>query len=244
MEMAKYLPKDAVVLDFFAGSGTTAHAVMKMNAEDNGTRKFILVQLPEPLDPDNVHHKATINYLVSSGKPTILTELTKERVRRAIRKIQHDNAERMPLPGNQKQRPLGFRVFKMKSSNFSIWDTNPANNINDLAKQLEMHVDHVVSGRTQDDILYEILLKSGFSLATKIETLVLAGKKVYGVQEGSMLVCLEPKLTIECIRAMADRTPKPSRVVCLDEGFKDNDQLKTNAVQTFKSKGITTFRTV
>ena len=111
-----------------------------------------------------------------------------------------------------------------------------------LGKQLEMHVQHIEAGRTQEDILFEILLKSGFPLSTRIEPLTLAGKSVYSIAEGAMLVCLEKELNPEVIKEMAAR--KPERVVCLDAGFAGNDQLKTNAAQTFKDKGVTSFRTV
>lgn len=119
-----------------------------------------------------------------------------------------------------------------------------------------MHVAHIQAGRTQEDILFEILLKSGFPLATRIESLTLAaqpaapgtkgaaqtGKTVYSIADGIMLVCLEKELTPAVIKEMAAR--KPERVVCLDAGFAGNDQLKTNAAQTFKAKGVTSFRTV
>jgi adenine-specific DNA-methyltransferase len=112
----------------------------------------------------------------------------------------------------------------------------------ELVKQLTLHVDHLAAGRTQEDVLYELLLKSGFPLDTKVEKIVLAGKNVFSVADGMMLICLEKELTPEVIKAMAEK--KPERVVCLDAGFADNDQLKTNAVQTMKSKGVTKFQTV
>jgi len=125
-----------------------------------------------------------------------------------------------------------------------------------IAQQLEMHVQHIEAGRTQEDILFEILLKSGFPLGTRIESLTLAGvpaapgaqgaaqagKTVFSIAEGVMLICLEKELTPEVIKEIAAR--KPERVVCLDAGFAGNDQLKTNAAQTFKAKGVTSFRTV
>ena len=111
-----------------------------------------------------------------------------------------------------------------------------------VAKQLDLHVEHILTGRSQEDILTELLLKSGFPLSTKLEQLELAGKKVFSVEEGAMLVCLEEELTNEVIKAMAEK--KPSRVICLDAGFHGNDQLKTNAVQTMKARGVTSFRTV
>ena len=104
-----------------------------------------------------------------------------------------------------------------------------------------MHVDHLREGRIAPDFLYEILLKSGFPLTAGVEKLALGGVEVFGVAGGALLICLERKLTLDTIRAMAEK--KPERVVCLDEGFAGNDQLKTNAVQTFKAKGVV-FRTV
>jgi len=111
-----------------------------------------------------------------------------------------------------------------------------------LARQLELHVDHIRDGRTMDDLLYEILLKSGFLLSAPVETWTLADKTVHSVAGGALLICLERELTLELIRAMAEK--KPERVVCLDEGFAGNDQLKANAVQIFKTKGVTSFKTI
>ena len=103
-------------------------------------------------------------------------------------------------------------------------------------------MDHIRDGRTPDDILYELLLKSGFPLTTPVEKLSLAGKTVYSVAGGALVICLERELTLDLIRAIAEK--KPERVVCLDEGFAGNDQLKANAVQIFKTKGVTSFKTV
>ena len=105
-----------------------------------------------------------------------------------------------------------------------------------------MHIRHIEAGRSQEDLLFEILLKSGFPLATHIEKLTLAGQPVYSVAEGAMLICLEKEISQDAINEIAAR--KPERVVCLDQGFSGNDQLKTNAAQTFKAKGVTSFRTI
>jgi adenine-specific DNA-methyltransferase len=114
--------------------------------------------------------------------------------------------------------------------------------VRELGRQLELHVDHIRDGRTAQDLLYEILLKSGFPLTTPVETLTLAGKKVQSVASGALFICLERALNLEVVRAMAEQ--KPERVVCLDEGFAGNDQLKANAVQIFKTRGVTSFKTV
>ncbi len=136
---------------------------------------------------------------------------------------------------------MGFRAFTLAESNFKVWSADASNDAKALGEQLALHVEHIRDNRTASDILYEILLKSGFPLTAPIEKMELAAKEVFSVAGGALLVCLERELTLEVIRAMADR--KPERVVCLDEGFAGNDQLKTNAVQTFKTKGVV-FRTV
>ncbi len=217
---------DGVVLDFFAGSGPTAHAVLELNKQDGGNRKFILVQLPEPTGRDDY--------------PTI-ADITKERVRRVIRKLNDEDAGRLDLDGAGEQ-DRGFRVFKLAESNFKPWNAEVPHDAEALERQLELHVEHIREDRTADDILCEILLKSGFPLTTPVETLTLAGKTVYSVSGGALFICLERELTLEVIRAMAER--KPERVVCLDEGFAGNDQLKANAVQLFKTRGVTSFKTV
>lgn len=216
---------DGLILDFFAGSGTTGHAVLEINRQDGGSRKFILVQLPEPTGRDDYK---------------TIAEVTKERVRHVIKNFNEANATGLDLEGAKKQ-DRGFRVFKLAESNFKTWDATKANDAQKLEQQLEMHVDHLREGRNAPDFLYEILLKSGFPLSASVEKLVLGGIDVFSVAAGALLICLERKLTLDAIRAMAEKNPE--RVVCLDEGFAGNDQLKTNAVQTFKAKGVV-FRTV
>lgn len=217
---------DGIVLDFFAGSGTTAQAVLQANDEDGGNRKYVLIQLPEPTERKDF--------------PTI-AEITKERVRRVIKKLNDIDASKLDLSGGEKP-DRGFRVFKLAKSNFTEWDARVEHEAEALEKQLELHIDHIRPGRSDDDILYELLLKSGFPLATQVEKKTLAGKTVYSVAGGAFVICLEQALTLELIRAIADA--KPERVVCLDAGFAGNDQLKTNAVQTFRTKGVTSFKTV
>jgi adenine-specific DNA-methyltransferase len=215
-----------IVLDFFAGSGTTGHALLDLNNHDGSNRRFILVQLPEPTGRDDY--------------PTI-ADITKERVRRAINTLNDADASKLDLEGNKKQ-DRGFRVFKLAESNLKVWEAAEATDGDGLARQFELHVDHIRDGRTAEDLLYEILLKSGFPLATPIEKLTLAGTTVYSVADGVLFICLERELTLETIRAMAVK--KPERVVCLDAGFAGNDQLKANAVQIFKTKGVLSFKTV
>jgi len=215
--------QDSIVLDFFAGSGTTAHSVLELN-KINGNRKFILVQLPEPTGQIDL--------------PTI-ADITNERGRRVIKKLNESEAGQLPLGAPQDR---GFRVFKLAESNFNSWNARVEQDAAALARQLEMHIEHIRDERTSADILYEILLKCGFALTTPVETLTLAGKQVFSVAGGALFICLETELTMDVIRAMAAQ--KPERVVCLDSGFAGNDQLKANAVQIFKTQGIPGFKTV
>ena len=141
-----------VIVDFFAGSGTTCHAVMAQNATDTARRRCILVQLPEPLDPENKEQRAAADYCDALKKPRTLAELTKERLRRAAAKVKAGN----PMFAGD----TGFRVFKLDSSNIRAWNPNPA----DLEQTLFAHQDHLVEGRSESDILYELLLKLGLEL--------------------------------------------------------------------------------
>lgn len=217
---------DSIVLDFFAGSGTTAQAVLELNRQDRGNRKFALIQLPEPTGRRDY--------------PTI-ADICKERVRRVIKKLNEDEAGKLNM-GESAKPDRGFRVYKLAESNFTEWDARVEHEAEALEKQLELHVEHIRDGRSADDILYELLLKSGFPLTTPVEMKTLAGKTVYSVAGGVLIICLERELTLELIRAIADA--KPERVVVLDAGFAKNDQLKANAVQTFRTKGVTSFKTV
>lgn len=227
--------KDMFVLDFFSGSATTAHAVLDLNKQDDGNRKFILVQLPEPCDENSEAFKA--------GFKTI-AEIGKERIRRVINKIKEEKAQATvdSLINDEKPLDLGFKVMKLATSNFKKWNKTSEATDEELIQTLDEMLDNIIDERTQEDILYEILLKSGFELSTPIEKLTLADKTVYSVAERMMLICLEDTLTIEVIRAMAEL--QPNRVVCLDTAFENNDQLKTNAVKIMEAKKVERFITV
>ncbi len=219
-QIANLSPTD-VVLDFFAGSGTTGLAVLALNADEDTSRKFILVQLPEPTGQKDF--------------PT-MTDISKERIRRVVHQMKNEKQ------AAGKMADLGFRVFTLADSNFIPWDAEAPKSPKQLAQQLDLHVNHLRDGRSSEDILYELLFKSGFPPTTPVEIKALAGKTVYCVAEGALIICLEKSLTLDIIRSIADM--KPQRVVCLDEGFASNDQLKANAVQAFKAKGVTSFKTV
>lgn len=205
-----------IVLDFFAGSATTAHAVMQLNAEDGGSRKYICVQLPEPTADDSEARKAGYKNIADIGK---------ERIRRAAKKIAEER------PDNNANLDLGFKVFKLAPSNFKVWESE-IKKIKNLQQQLSDHINHVEKSATAEALLYELLLKSGEPLTTRVKKIKLAKKDVFSIDDGALLICLDKSLNQEVMDAMADK--KPSRVICLDEGFKKNDQLKTNAAHTFK----------
>jgi adenine-specific DNA-methyltransferase len=213
-----------IVLDFFAGSGTTAQATVALNAEDGADRRFILIQLPEPTDlPDY---------------PTV-ADLSEERVRRAMRNVLKKENGKLNLGGAKLD--LGFRVFKLAQSNINEWDSEIQPDATTLEEQLALVVDHLRPGRSDADILYEVILKSGYPLSAKVRSESIEGKTVYSVSDGAFLICLERSLTLSLVRAIGDR--RPERVLFLDEGFAGNDQLKANSVQTFKTKDIV-FRTL
>lgn len=217
--------EDEIILDFFSGSGSTGHAALELAFETNRKQPFICVQLPEATQPDSEEKKAGFNTIFEIGR---------ERIHRVVK--------REPSKNQMLGTANGFRVFKLAESNFMGWDAGASADADALGKQLDLSIDHVRQGRSDDDLFYELLLKSGFPLTTPVEKLNLAGKTVFSIGGGVFLICLERDLTLEAIKAMADM--KPSRVVCLDDGFHGNDQLKSNAVLTFKAKGVAKFQTV
>ncbi|MCK6606580.1 MAG: hypothetical protein L6Q59_16915 [Ignavibacteriaceae bacterium] len=224
-----------IVLDFFAGSATTAHAVLELNKKDGGKRKFICVQIPETTDETSEAFKAGYKNIA---------EISKERIRRVISKIKEEDEKREPGLFKEDSKPLdlGFKVFKLQPSNFSTWDLNVEKSVDALTEQLFRHVDHLSPEAAQDAILYELLLKAGFELTNEITKLTLAGKTVFSIMDNTMLICLERTLTNELLKAIAEL--KPAQFICLDEGFRDNDQLKSNAALLMKQNGVQKFQTV
>ena len=182
-----------------------------------------MVQLPEPTEETSNAAKA--------GYKTI-AEIGKERIRRVIKMIRDATNGQLDL-GGKAQSDLGFKVFKLDRSNFRIWDANVGDR-EDIGRQLELHIDHLSAESSAEDILYELLLKAGFQLATRVQSLELASKPVFSIEDGALLICLEKEITPELTDAIAEADPL--QVICLDEGFRGNDQLKANAVQTFKAR--------
>jgi adenine-specific DNA-methyltransferase len=234
--------KEGIILDFFAGSGTTAQAVLELNAQDGGNRKFILVQLPEPTERKDF--------------PTI-ADITKERVRRVIKKLEAEltaknaentkkSASELPLEDSESLRSLrslrlnqdlGFKVFKLGSSNFKVWDAATAPKDGPaLAEQLKLMAHNVEDGRPDDALLYELVLKSNLPLTSKITSGQIGAQTYYDVADGTLAICLARPITQETLRGLIAR--KPKGVICLDIAFAGNDQLKANTVLEMKSHGI------
>ena len=181
VQLGVHDPDGAIIVDFFAGSGTTAQAVMRQNLLDGGSRRHVLVQLPEPLDCDNKEQEAAARYCDGIGRPRNIAELTKERIRRF-------GMEQGAAPAGA---DLGFRVFKLDSSNVRAWEPDR----NDLAHSLLDYVEHVKPDRSEEDLFYELLLKLGFDLCAPVEQREIAGKRVNAVAGGALVTCLAESIT-------------------------------------------------
>lgn len=229
-----------LILDFFAGSGTTAHATMAQNAADGATRRFILVQLPQPLDKADRDQGAAAAYLEKLGKPLAITELTKERIFRASKQVRSENA--------MFEGDTGFRVLKLAQSNIREWEPVPT----DLEGTLLANAEHLVQGRTEQDVLYELLLKLGLDLCVPIEKKQIAGKSVHSVGGGALIVCLADGLNKDVVEELANgivtwrKAIAPAvdtRVVFKDSGFAD-DVAKTNMAAILNQNGILDVRSL
>jgi adenine-specific DNA-methyltransferase len=229
-----------IVIDFFAGSGTTAHAVMEQNASDGANRRFIVVQLPEPLSPDNPEQKTASDYCDSLGQPRTIAELTKERLRRSGKKVKSENSLFMG--------DIGFRVFKLDKSNIRLWSPDPEN----LSQTLLDHHEHILQGRTEADIVYELLLKLGLDLCVPMESRIVAGKTIEAVGGGVLMLCLAEKLAVAEVEAVAagivawhkELAPAgDSTVVFRDSAF-DSDVAKTNMAAILAQNGLENVRSL
>lgn len=253
--------KDSIILDFFSGSATTAHAVMELNNEDDGNRQFIMVQLPEPCGKDTEAFKAGYKNICEIGK---------ERIRRVIKKIETEYAEsekstqgELDLGAPAKQKPdLGFKVFKLDTSNFIPWDSNPDN----LSEEsLQRSLSNIKLDRSQQDLLYELFLKLGVTLNTPYQKVELAGKYMYDIGYGSIYACLDDDLDMDFCKAMIayhdaqfpkeESTDKKEErelekyrletttFIFRDSSFAD-DNIKTNILQTLRQMGLTNIRAI
>jgi adenine-specific DNA-methyltransferase len=231
---------NGIILDFFSGSGTTAHSILQLNQEDNKNRKFILVQLPELCEENSEAFKA--------GYKTI-ADISKDRIRRVIKKIETENSKPKQLGidigtssvgwaitgESNKNLDLGFKVFKLSSSNFKIWRGSEITEEN-LVEQLDAFTNPVREDSKKDNMLFELILKAGYLLTDKIEV----KEKFYAVNNGELIIALE-EINEKIIGNIISAQPK--KVITLDNLFTDNDQLKANTVLQMKDTGID-FKTI
>ncbi|MFH0783209.1 MAG: site-specific DNA-methyltransferase [Pseudomonadota bacterium] len=234
-----------LVVDFFAGSGATAKAVWKLNSKDSLQRTFCLVQLPEPLNASDKDQKAAVQLCNSLGVPCTISEITKERLRRAAAKIKAEN----PMFSGD----LGFRVFKLASSNIRTWDPDR----DKLADSLFDSINHLKADRTEQDILFELLLKLGLDLCVPIETRQTVGAakqthEIHSIGGGSLLVCLSPTIPQADVEPLAlgidawHKELKPAgetTVVFRDSAFAD-DVAKSNLTAILQQHGLETVRSL
>ena len=216
-KLLSYLGKDYCVLDFFSGSGTTAHAAMALNKEDGGTRKFIMVQIPEKCSEDSDAFKAGYN---------TICDLAKARLKKAINQIYGNNSD------------VGFRVLKCDSSNMKDVYYSPADFDMNL---LDLMADNIKEDRTPEDLLFQVMLDLGVTLSSKIEETTIAGKKVFDVADGFLVACFDKDVSDETIKAIAQK--QPYYFVMRDSSLA-NDSVATNFEQIFATYSPDTVRKV
>ncbi len=233
---------DSLVLDFFAGSCTTAHALLSLNVKANAGRRFIMVQLPELCDPKSEAAKAGYANIAEIGKERIRRVLT------ALQAMDHGRGEnnQMQLLSTDEGGPsldLGFKVLKLDDSNVKEWDAS----FEDVEGALLSSVENIKSGRGETDVLYELLLKLGLDLAVPMEQRQISGKPVHIIGAGALIVCLADEIGLAVVEGIAalkeELAPETIRVVFKDSGFAD-DVVKTNAVQILHQAGIEDVRSL
>ena len=235
------LQKDnnGIVLDFFAGSGSTAHAVLAQNQKDNGRRKFVLVQLPEPIS-EKREYQAVREFATSAGITPTIFSIARERTRRAAKSIREQS--------NLYKGDLGFRVFKLDTSNIRCWDPRP----DDLEGELLADVDHIERDRTEQDILYELLLKLGLDLCVPIDARIVSGKVVHAIGGGVLITCLGETIGRSDVEPLAlgiadlhDALAPAGEttVVFRDSAFGD-DVSKTNLLAILEQRGLGNVRSL
>jgi len=225
------LEKDGIVMDFFSGSGTIAHALLDLNGEDNGNRQFILTQLPEPTG--------------RTDYPAI-SDITKERIRRVITNF--NDGDRAKIDKGEQKQDRGFRVFKLDSSNICTWEPKH----DDIQTALLDATEHLKADRNERDILFELLLKLGLELTVPIETRSIAGKNAHSIGSGVLIACLAEKITREDIEQLAhgivtwhgELAPiGDATIVFRDDAFAD-DVAKTNLAAILQQNGLKTVRSL
>ena len=242
--------EDDIILDFFSGSATTAHAIMLMNNEDHQYRRFIMVQLPENLDKNyeaatgktKAQLKISIDFLESINKPHTISEIGKERIRRAGAKILAEAEEKnrqIQIGEEEKTLPdVGFKVFKLDTSNLKTWDSTPVteDDMQILLDRMNGMIHRVKSDRSDIDMVYEIMLKLGVPLTYSAGKIDVNGKTAYTVGEDCLLlICLADDVRPEDVEAMAEYAP--AKLIIARDSFK-NDTAMANAHYILRDKGI------
>ena len=231
-----------IVMDFFAGSGSMGEAVWRTINSKNKQLSFLLVQLPEILDPSNDEQKTSYEFCVKNKLPPIVSELTKWRLRKASATFSEQAGD--GVVGNK-----GFKVFKLANSNIRAWNPDRT----DLEETLLSHQEHVLEGRTEQDLLYELLLKRGVNLAVPIETREVAGKTIYSIGAGVLFACLDPSLDRNEIETVAEGIlawqkeldpEADTHVFFRDSAFNNDNVAKTNMVAILEQNGITHVRSL
>ena len=218
-----------IILDFFSGSATTAHAVMQLNAEDGGRRRFIMVQLPEVCSEKSEAYKAGYKNICEIGK---------ERIRRAGKKILSADSGQVSLDGDKPPLDVGFKVFKLDTSNMKLWDDTPIEDgdIITLFDRIDGHIDGLKPDRSDEDLLYEVLLKMGYPLTADVAALDVDGLAVSSIAGGELLICLQEGVTAGHIEKMAALSPR--KIVLAGRCLADSS-AKANAFYLLKNKEIT-----
>lgn len=226
--------KDSIILDFFSGSATTAHAVMQLNAEDGGNRKFIMVQLPELTDESSEAYKAGYKNICEIGK---------ERIRRAGDQIKQELIEKHTKAGMLDENIIdpekfdnGFKVFKLDSTNINPWDGTVKLDENTLFSHLEV----IKEDRSKLDVLYEIMLKYG-AFDKPVEEVIINGKTMFSIAMGYLIVCLEDNITMSDVLEIGKHNPK--NVIFKESGF-SNDNDKINATYTLEKLGVEEIKSI
>ncbi len=212
-----------IVLDFFSGSGSTAHAVMDLNQFDNGNRKFICIQLP-------VINGEMKNSLVPDET---VADICKKRIRNVIEEYKKKLNGSLELNGKQ---DLGVKVFKLSESNFEEWKVKSDSPIEEIGEQLKLQINSINKNSSDLDILYELLVKAGFLLDTKIQKHSYLDVVFYSLDDSSTIFYLDKKITLEVVNHILEL--KPKFVFILDESFTGNDVLKTNTMLRFKDSNV------
>lgn len=218
---------DSLIIDFFAGSGTTAHATMQLNANDGGNRACISIQLPEPTVTGSVAQQM--------GYKT-LTDVSRDRIRLSGQRILADEAAK--LDGRAEALDVGFRAYKLVDTNFSKWTADSGLSQEELAGLFATMSDSANDDARPEALLTEVLLKLGFSLSEKIETVEVAGLSVFSVSDGLVMAYLDEHMqpTLDQLHALV--AEEPERLVVLEDAFQGNDELKTNLVQECRTRNV------